>query len=96
MELLELDKNQLPFNTEVVMNGFNNQEIHILKETPKAFLMCYTKIVRRGTSMVNDHKEITFWCPKSVWFNDDNFENYGENHDPKNPVVFNAPSFLMK
>jgi len=94
--MLELQKSELPYNTEVVMSGFNNQEIHILKETEKAFFMCYTKIVKRGTSMVNDHKEITFWCPKSVWFNDDNFTNSGQMHDPNKPVVFNAPYFIMK
>ena len=89
--MLELEKKQLPYNTEVVMNGFNNQEIYILKETEKAFLLCYTKIVRRGTSMVSDHKEISFWCPKSVWYNDRNFI-----YDGKNPVIFNPPYFLIK
>ena len=62
MKSLELSKDQLPYNTEVIMEGFNNQEIYILKGTEKAFLMCYTKLVKRGTSMINDHKEITFWC----------------------------------
>ena len=96
METLELQKNQLPYNTGVVMNGFNNQEIYIIKETEKAFLLCYTKIVRRGTSMVNDHVEKTLWCPKSVWFNEDNFSNVGPSQDPTMPVVFNAPYFITK
>lgn len=93
--MLELEKKELPYNTEVVMNGFNNQEIYILKETEKAFLLCYSKIVKRGTSMVSDHKEFSFWCPKSVWFNDRNFTNYGKI-DEKNPVIFNPPYFLIK
>lgn len=92
--MLELKQWELPFNTEVVMDGFNNGEISILKETPKAFLMCYTKTVRRGTSMVSDHKEFTFWCPKSVWFNDDNFVNAGQMHDSSKPVIFKPPYFL--
>ena len=94
MNTLDLQKSQLPYNAEVVMSGFNNQEIYILKETEKAFFMCYTKMVRRGTSMVNDHKEITFWCPKSVWFNDDNFTNSGEMHDSSKPIIFNPPYFI--
>ena len=96
MASLELSKDQLPYNTEVIMEGFNNQEIYILKETEKALLMCYTTLVRRGTSMVSDRKEITFWCPKSVWFSDKYFENYGHNYDGINPVIFKAPYFLLK
>lgn len=96
MESLELSKDQLPYNTEVIMEGFNNQEIYILKETEKAFLMSYTKLVKRGTSMINDHKELTFWCPKSVWFNDENFENFGDHYDGINPVIFKAPYFLLR
>lgn len=92
----ELDKKELPYNTEVKMNGFNNEDIFILKETEKAFFMCYNKIIRRGTSMINDHKEITFWCPKSVWFNDKNFTNEGQLHNPNKPVIFNPPYFIIK
>jgi hypothetical protein len=95
--MIELQKSELPYNTEVVMSGFNNKEIKIIKETEKAFFMCYTKIVKRGTSMVSDYEEVTFWCPKSVWYNDSNFRNGGHNHNPKNgSVIFNAPYFIMK
>jgi len=77
------------------MSGFNNKEIKILKETENAFFMCYTKVVKRGTSMVNDFQEFTFWCPKSVWFDEKYFTNGGHNHNPKNgSVIFNAPNFL--
>lgn len=83
------------FHTEVLMNGFQCGEIVILSETEKAFYMSYTKKVRRGTSKVIDRKEITFWCPKSVWFNDQNFYNGGDSYIESNgPVVFNPPHFL--
>jgi len=84
-----------PFNTEVLMNGFECGEIVILSETEKAFLMSYGKKIRRGTSKIFDRKEIEFWCPKSVWFNQDNFDNAGDFYEEsKGPVVFNPPYFL--
>ena len=87
------NKIKFPYRTEVQMSGFENGEIVILKETEKAFFMCYSKSIRRGTSMVSDKKEFTFWCPKSIWNNDRNFDNL---NDDSKPVVFNAPSFLLK
>lgn len=84
-----------PYYTEVKMNGFKNGEIVILSETEKAFLMSYAKEVRRGTSKVIDRKEITFWCPKTVWFNDDNFKNAGDSYiESEGPVIFNPPRFI--
>jgi hypothetical protein len=92
----QLQKSEFPYNTEVIMSGFNNKEIKILKETEKALFMCYTQMVKRGTSKISDHKETTFWCPKSVWFNDNNFSNSGQLHDTSKPVIFNAPYFIIK
>ena len=84
-----------PYHTEVVMNGFGNGEIVILKETEKAFQMSYAQKVRRGTSKVLDREEFVFWCPKSVWFNDNNFVNANDSYIESNgPVVFNPPYFL--
>ena len=84
-----------PFHTEVLINGFQCGEIVILSETEKAFRMSYVQKIRRGTSKVIDRKEITFWCPKSVWFNQNNFDNAGDSFDEsKGPVVFNPPHFL--
>jgi hypothetical protein len=94
MKTLEIEKSELPYNTEVIMSGFNNQEIYIIEETEKAFLMCYEKKIKRG--MTIDRKEITFWCPKSVWFNDKNFINSGNTHDSSKPVTFKAPFFVIK
>jgi len=86
---------QFPYRTEVLMNGFGNGEIVILLETEKAFKMSCAKKVRRGTSKVIDRNEFIFWCPKTVWFNDNNFENAGHSYiESKGPVVFNPPHFL--
>lgn len=84
-----------PYYTEVLMNGFKNDEIVILSETEKAFRMSFAQKTRRGTSKVIDRKEVTFWCPKSVWFNENNFDNAGHSYIESNgPVVFNPPHFL--
>ena len=86
---------KFPYHTEVLMNGFGNGEIVILSETEKAFLMSCAKKVRRGTSKMIDRNEFTFWCPKTVWFNDSNFENAGHSYiESKGAVVFNPPHFL--
>lgn len=84
-----------PYYTEVLMNGFGHGEIVILSETEKAFHMSFAKKKRLGTSKVTARKELTFWCPKAVWFNDKNFTNGGHSFDEsKGPVVFNPPHFI--
>lgn len=88
----EFKENQLPYRTEVIMQGFNCNEISIIKETDKAFLLCYTKSIKKGTSLVSEIKEFTLWCPKSVWFNDKNFIE----DEYKNEKIFNPPYFLRK
>ena len=94
--MLELNKNQLPYNTEVIFNGFNTKEIYIIKETEKAFLMSVSKSVQKGTSNLREYKEFTFWCPKSVWFNDDNFNTIYSDGYLSETVYFNCPYYLIK
>ena len=93
MRGLELDPSELPYNTEVIYNG---AEIHFIKETEKAFLLCYTTLVRRGTSKISDHVEHTVWCPKSVWANNNNFEDEKLGSEETGRVFFKMPYFMNK
>ena len=87
---MELLKSELPYNTEVIFEGFNTQEMYIINETEKSFLMRVSKLVKKGTSKMSEYKTFDFWCPKTVWFNDGNFRYENDL------AYFKCPYYLIK
>ena len=83
-----------PIRTEITWNGNDSSSITILGETEKAILVVVGCNKKRGTSMVSDRVTFEKWIPKSVWNNEQNFEEFRFKGDGDLIKNFKAPYFL--